>query len=52
LRRDRNRRHDHCILGAVGFAAAIFAPCHFDGIGIEIAARDMVMNANLGATDA
>jgi len=48
LRSDCYSVDGHSILCAVRFTAAIFAPCHFSGVGIKIAPGDTVMNANSG----
>ncbi len=39
-------------LGAVGLAAVIFAPCHFAGIGLQVAPANVVMHAKFGPTQA
>ena len=47
----QGRVNDHHELLTVRDAAVIFAPSHFVGIAVQILAGDMVMNAELSATD-
>jgi hypothetical protein len=39
-------------LGAIRLTTAIFAPSHFCGIGAKMQAGNMMMDANLGTTQA
>ena len=49
----RQRRvDDDQILLAVGNAAVVLAPRHFCGVRVQVRAGDMMVNADLGATDA
>ena len=45
----QRRAHDQAVLLAVADAAVILAPIHFSGVGRQIRAGDLVMNADLRA---
>jgi hypothetical protein len=48
----KSRPSDSQILLTVGDAAVIFAPAHFGSVGVQVGAGDMVVRADLGATEA
>lgn len=48
----QRRRSSQQELLAVGNAAVVFPPRHFDRVGREVRAGDVVMNTNLSAADA
>ena len=52
LRSNRRAGDYHRKLRSVRLAAVVLTPRHFSGVGGKVATGDVVVNANLGATDA
>lgn len=52
LRSRSDRTYRHRELGAVGLTVAVLTPRHFSGVGVQVAARNVVVCANFGATQA
>ena len=50
MRQSRAGNSDELL--TVGDAAVVLTPCHFVGVGAQITAGDVVVNADLGAADA